>query len=392
MPKLKHKPPSYSLHKASGQAVVKIDGRARYLGKYGSSESHAAYRRLVAEWTATKRPFVTQRLMPEEVRVDLRICELLVAYLEFAEGYYVKNGRRTGEYGNMKDAIRPLLKLYESTPVCEFGPAALRTVREQMIVASLSRKVVNARINRVRRIFKWGVEHELVDPNVLQGLQSVSPLKEGRSKAREHSRVKPVPPEHIDAVIARVTRPVQAMIKLQLVTGMRPGEVVLMRACDIDMSGSVWEYRPASHKTEHHGKERIIFLGPQAREIIRPFLKPEVDAHLFSPKDATLEARKNLNPQNGRSRKTLRVSGYRRCPSNQYPRSSYQNAIYKACVKAKIPAWGPNRLRHNAATFLRKQFGLEAARVILGHTSAAVTEIYAEMDRAKAADIMWQVG
>ena len=53
MPKLKHRPPSYTLHKASGQAVVKIDGRSRYLGKYGSPESHAAYRRLVAEWTTT---------------------------------------------------------------------------------------------------------------------------------------------------------------------------------------------------------------------------------------------------------------------------------------------------------------------------------------------------
>ncbi len=35
---------------------------------------------------------------------------------------------------------------------------------------------------------------------------------------------------------------------------------------------------------------------------------------------------------------------------------------------------------------------MKAARVILGHTSAAVTEIYAEVDRAKAADIMAQVG
>ena len=169
------------------------------------------------------------------------------------------------------------------------GPAALRGVREQMIAANLSRKVVNARINRIRRIFKWGVERELVDPAVLQGLQSVAPLKKGRSKARERATgVTPVSQDHIDAVLARVTTPVQAMIRLQLVTGMRPGEVVQMRVCDIDMSGKIWDYRPASHKTEHHGKERIIFLGPQAQEIVRPFLKPEVDAHLFSPEGRCL--------------------------------------------------------------------------------------------------------
>ena len=392
MPQLINKPPSYCLHKASGQAVVWVDGHCRYLGKYGSDESHAAYRRLVAEWITDKRPFVTPKQLPEEVRADLRVSELLVVYLDFAREYYVKNGRPTGEYRNMKDAIRPLGVLYETTPVREFGPAALRTVRERMITANLSRKVVNARINRLKRIFKWGVEHELVDSAVLQGLQSVSPLKEGRSKARETNRVMPVPQQHIDAVLARVTTPVKAMISVQLLTGMRPGEVVLMRACDIDMSDRVWEYRPASHKTEHLGKERIIFIGVQSQAIIGSFLKPEVDAYLFSPKDVVLDVRKKLNPKNGRTRKTLRVSGYRRCPSHRYERSSYQNAIYKACVKAKIPSWGPNRLRHNAATFLRKQFGLEAARVILGHTSAAVTEIYAEMDRKKAAEIMSQVG
>ncbi len=54
--------------------------------------------------------------------------------------------------------------------------------------------------------------------------------------------------------------------------------------------------------------------------------------------------------------------------------------------------WTPNRLRHRAATFLRKEFGIDAARGILDHSSPAVTEIYAELDRGKAADIMAKVG
>jgi hypothetical protein len=41
---------------------------------------------------------------------------------------------------------------------------------------------------------------------------------------------------------------------------------------------------------------------------------------------------------------------------------------------------------------LQKQYGIEVARVILGHRSAAVTEVYAEMDAAKAKDVMGQVG
>jgi hypothetical protein len=49
-------------------------------------------------------------------------------------------------------------------------------------------------------------------------------------------------------------------------------------------------------------------------------------------------------------------------------------------------------LRHNAATTLRKQFGIEVARVILGHGSATMTEIYAEMDIDKARAVMESVG
>jgi integrase len=49
-------------------------------------------------------------------------------------------------------------------------------------------------------------------------------------------------------------------------------------------------------------------------------------------------------------------------------------------------------LRHNAATFLRKEFGLEAARIILGHRSAVITEIYAEQDQQKAFEVIMRVG
>jgi site-specific recombinase XerC len=54
--------------------------------------------------------------------------------------------------------------------------------------------------------------------------------------------------------------------------------------------------------------------------------------------------------------------------------------------------WHPHQLRHNAGTRLRKQYGLEAARVVLGHRSSAVAEIYAEIDHTKARQIMAEVG
>ena len=50
MPRLSLRPPKYRKHKASGQALVTLNGRDFYLGPHGSPESRADYDRLVAEW------------------------------------------------------------------------------------------------------------------------------------------------------------------------------------------------------------------------------------------------------------------------------------------------------------------------------------------------------
>jgi hypothetical protein len=47
--------PKYRLHKGRGQALVQINGKQIYLGKYNSKESKEEYRRLVAEWAALRK-------------------------------------------------------------------------------------------------------------------------------------------------------------------------------------------------------------------------------------------------------------------------------------------------------------------------------------------------
>ena len=57
-----------------------------------------------------------------------------------------------------------------------------------------------------------------------------------------------------------------------------------------------------------------------------------------------------------------------------------------------MPAWSPNQLRHAAATRIRAAYGIEIARIILGHSSAVTSEIYAEIDREKVLKIMGEIG
>ena len=58
----------------------------------------------------------------------------------------------------------------------------------------------------------------------------------------------------------------------------------------------------------------------------------------------------------------------------------------------RLPKWSPNRLRHTAATEIRRTFGLEAAQVALGHSQADVTQIYAEKDLTLAAEVARKIG
>ena len=413
--------PKYRLHKTTGLAKVRLSGRDVYLGQYGTPESRTKYRKVVAEWLASARQEPTGPRLAD-TKGPPTINELVLAYLEFAKRYYVREGQPTGEVQNLKYSVTPLVELYGSTAVDHFGPVALKAVREVMIERDWCRSLVNGRVNRIRRVFKWGVENELVPASVLHGLQAVPGLKRGRCSVRETAPVKPVPDDTVALTCEAAPRVVAAMVQLQRLTGMRPGEVVIMRTRDIDTSGRIWRYVPGHHKTEHHGRSRVVYLGPAAQRLLKPLLKTDLDAFIFTPAAALAELaltkrmRRRTRVQPSQIKRQRRAKGRRL--RQRYTTTTYARAISYACDRAfphpelsslrrsrstseqlreldawrKAHRWSPNRLRHSAATQLRKEFGIESARVVLGHTSARVTEIYAEQDLARAAEIMSRVG
>ena len=93
------------------------------------------------------------------------------------------------------------------------------------------------RLGWVRSNINRQIKEELIPPPVHHGLQTVSGLRAGRSDSPESEPVRPVPEDLVQAVLPHVPSVVAAMIQLQMLTGMRPGEVCAMRACDIDHTG-----------------------------------------------------------------------------------------------------------------------------------------------------------
>lgn len=388
--------PVLGRHAASGQARVRIDGRDFYLGKHGTPEAEERYRRLIAEWLSTSR---TSARPSEQPQQSLTINELVLAYWRHAEVWYRKGGKPTPELTILKTPLKHLRKLYGSTPAVEFGPLKLKAVREEFVRLGHCRYTINKNVGRIRRMFSWAVENELVPPSVDHGLRAVSGLRCGRTTARESEPVRPVAEAEVNAILPHVSRQVRDMIRLQLLAGCRPGEIVALRPCDLNRDGDIWEYVPASHKTEHHGRERRIFFGPSAQAILTAYIDNRpAEAHCFSPAEAEAERRAERHANRktplscGNRPGTNRSSKPKRPPGNEYTVASYRRAIERGCKAAKIPVWSPNRLRHSRATDLRRQYGIEAAQTVLGHAELAVTQVYAERDFAAARKIMAEVG
>jgi len=420
------KVPALKHHKASGQGYVRIDGRVIYLGKFGLPETQQRYHQFIAEWMAGGYHLRVQA-------AEITMVELCSRFRKYAEHYYSgPDGTPGKELHHFTQAFKLLKKFYGRTPAADFGPLALRTVREEMVKIGWCRRHVNFQVSRIKRVFRWATENELIPGNVYHALQAVAGLRRGRSGARESEPVKPVPMEDVEAVRPYVNRQVWAMVQLQLCTGARSGELVILRPCDVDRSGDVWVYSPARHKTAHHGHERRIYIGPRGQAVLGPCLLRSAEAYCFSPAEAEAERR----AQRHAARKTPLAYGNRpgtnrradpeKSPGDRYTAHSYGRAIRYACEKAFPPpeplakredetrkqwrkrltarqkkqllewwrtrCWHPHQLRHNAATELRKEFGLETARIILGHRSPAVTTIYAEEDKQKAIEAMMKVG
>jgi integrase len=399
--------PKYRHHKGSGQAFVQVNGHRRYLGKWDSPKSKERYAAFVAELAVrpTALPLTT-------LASAITVVELCAAYWDFAQGYYVKNGRLTSQVHIVRQAVRPLNELYGHTAAADFGPLAMQAVKTQLIERDLARKTINHICGTVKRIFKWGVSRELIPVAVYQALLTVSGVSKGRTKARETEPVKPVEGTVVDATLPHLPVVVADMVRFQRATGARPGEVCQLRPCDVDRSGEVWTYRPGSHKTEHHDRERIIYIGPRAQQVLLPYLLRDAQAHCFSPAESERKRheeqrarrRTRVQPSQQHRRKARPTTTLRTC----YTKDSYNRAIIRSVDKANrqrtekaadmgvgpilLPHWHPNQLRHSAATEIRRQFGLEAAQVTLGHSQADVTQIYAERDSALAVEVARKIG
>jgi len=393
MSRKKNAIPTYRLHKSSGNAVVTVYGSSGrrhdvYLGRYQSAESKREYARIVAE--LANSPAAAAALLAP---ADLTVAELIAAYWK-----HVTAACSAAQCNGLSKALKHVRRLYDHSPAHAFGPVALRTVRAEMVGDGWSRGVVNNRVNAIKAMFRWAASEELLAVGVYDTLRTVAALARGKTTAPDYPPVTSVSDDDVAATLPHCPPAVAAMLKILRLTGCRPGELCILRPIDLDTSGAVWTFKPSAHKTASRGKSRTVYFGPRAQLVLKPFLSDcPADGYVFSPirertrRHAELRKRRKSavppSQQAGRAKPQPALM-----PGERYTPASLGNAVRAAADKAGAPRWFPYQLRHSFASEARRVADLDAARILLGHTTGDQTAVYAEQDHGKAVEVAKRIG
>lgn len=398
--------------RSSGQWAINLDGVKHRLGR-DRAEAERKRRRLLAQRLGGEP---TSPVQPKPGAV-LTVDAALTRYAAHVVGR--KDSRQVAR---VRAAIDAASALYGSLPVGEFDQDCLEHVRSHLLAQPskrkpsehLSRNYVNSLIGCLQTAWVWLVGRKLAPVGSDAALRSVRPLGEGDG-GREVPRIAAVDPATVARTLTggKLNHVCAAMVWLQQLTGMRPGEVVGMRRRDLSCDPAeklvvpgtkpvlrvgavwvgptlVWVYVPESHKTLRKGKARIITLGPRAQAVLSLFLEGRrPDDYLFSPQEAVAAwrcrqraARRSTVPPSQQDRaKPLP----RRAPGKRYSVRSYAEAVERATLKAQVEHWAPNMLRHHVATLSDDTADRDTTAALLGHSTPDMAAIYAERAVQRAA-------
>jgi len=258
------------------------------------------------------------------------------------------------------------------------------------------RRTINKYTRRIVAMFSWGVSEELVQETTHRALKTVRLLDEGHPGTWDNPPREEVSFDVVTRLLPFLVPVLQAMVQIQGLHGMRPGEVCRMRVGDIDQSKvhktGFWYYIPASHKTQKKtGKKTIFPLGKYEQELLLPYLdgKSSDDA-VFSPVQAVREraVERRMNRKSKMTPSDLAREKARQAKPKHYAEFYIPNAYRKAVqygiakankqlpVEEQIPHWFPYQLRHAAITITSLTHGKDAAQALAGHTSAKMTANY----------------
>ncbi|MCB9868197.1 MAG: tyrosine-type recombinase/integrase, partial [Phycisphaerales bacterium] len=244
----------------------------------------------------------------------------------------------------------------------------------------LTRGGINRQTTIVLAALRWAKARNHMPAAAYASCASMERLKRGETGNRpERGRARrAVSLQDVERVAACAHPHVAAMLRVQALTGMRPGEVRTMRWQDIDKAAVVvdgvamWTYRVAGAKTEHHGHSTTYPLPPAVQKILEAMPPVLPSAHIFRA-----------------DREDFR--GGRR-PRPHWERDSYRSEVAAACRKANVPYFSPHEVRHGAITRAAELHGVLAAQRLANHSNPQTTARYLHADDQAAYKVAAAIG
>lgn len=309
-------------------AYCMLNGRRVSLGRWGP-EAQAKFDKLLAEWLANGRRLESEVNEGGDLLVVDDLCDRFVQHLQLKHDQAWQANNLT----RIKLSHRALRERFGRMDANALSPTKLEEVRHDLIGGGrLCRGEINRRIRDIKRTIRWACSREMLDPKVWMACNSLEGLRAGDYDTRDSKQRQAVPREDVWAVLPRVSTPVAAIIQVLYWSGARPGEILNLRPRDIDRSGKVWVATPATHKNAHRGRDRQLYFGGNAQEVLRPFLdctpRPNPMKPIFRPGDADHDRRRRgaedpsrltaieLAARLGVCHETPRLWARRGCPRN----------------------------------------------------------------------------
>ena len=329
-------------------------------------------------WEEHTRQF--RRHEPAAGATVAELCAMWDAHCK--ECYRGPDGLPTSSAINYVIDVRMFRELYGNAAVAELTHADMLQLRDALVRSGVSRHTVNRRLWCVKHMLDWALDEALIPASVKAELTQVRNVRRGRTAAPECPPVRPIDDATIEATLARLVPNTADMVRVHRLTGMRPCELCALRWSLIDTSRTPWVYRvpPEANKNDWRGglgQPRVVCIGPKARAILERH-KDGGDVP-FSPVRAFeeyLAGRRaaRATPIYGKRKDAAPVP---RALGDRWTTDAYTKTIRAASEKAGVPPWGANRLRHTFGTDVRRNFGLDAARAVLGHTGGGcITDVY----------------
>lgn len=236
----------------------------------------------------------------------------------------------------------------------KLGVAHLRKFRDHMIAQGLARKTIREYLHRIIRWVGFCWEQGKVSQSTYLACKSMW-LPNPR-QGRPPVRTRPVSWNDIQSMLPHLPENLQQLIQLHWWTAARPCEIVQLNERDITRpSDQMWIWDLKDHKNMWRGQQRILFLNLKCIQIIKQ-INPDENGYYFP-------SQKNS-------------AGF-------LTRLTYQRQVKKCMLKKQLkginsnPEWTIRGIRNGRARSVQQLHGLEAARVLLGHTDQRMTSHYA---------------